>query len=127
VPSNGEVDVTVDVYNQGPVAGSETVFLFVQYPGTSVSNRAGATYKELKGFYRVSLAPMGMTGAAKRITIPLRVNDLKYWNTAQSAWAIEPGTIKVVVAPNANAAAATPCAGGAGVGCALSDTFTVTQ
>jgi beta-glucosidase len=126
VPSNGEVDVTVDVYNQGPIAGSETVFLFVQYPDTSVSNRAGTTYKELKGFYRVSLAPMGMTGAAKRITIPLRVNDLKYWNTAQSAWAFEPGTIKVVVAPNANAVA-TPCAGGAGVGCSLSDTFTVTQ
>ena len=126
VPPNGEVDISVDVYNEGSVAGSETVFVFVQYPGTSVSNRAGATYKELKGFYRVSLAPMGMTGAAKRITIPLRVNDLKYWNTSQSKWAIEPGTIKVVVAPNANAVA-TPCTNGAGVGCSLSDTFTVTQ
>jgi beta-glucosidase len=126
VPSSGEVDVTVDVYNQGPVAGTETVFLFVQYPGTSVVNRAGATYKELKGFYRVSLTAMGTTGSAKRITIPVRVNDLKYWNTTNRAWAIEPGTIKVVVAPNANAVA-TPCSGGAGVGCSLSDTFTVTQ
>jgi beta-glucosidase len=126
VSPKGEVDVTVDVYNQGPVAGTETLFLFVQYPGTSVSNRGGSTYKELKGFYRVSLTAMGTTGSAKRITIPLRVNDLKYWNTSQSAWAIEPGTIKVLVAPNANAVA-TPCSGGAGVGCSLSDTFTVTQ
>ncbi|HEX3905527.1 MAG TPA: glycoside hydrolase family 3 C-terminal domain-containing protein, partial [Polyangia bacterium] len=126
VPSNGEVDVTVDVYNQGSAAGTETVFLFAQYPNTSVSNRAATSYKELKGFYRVSLTAMGTTGSAKRITIPLRVNDLKYWNTSQGAWAIEPGTIKVVVAPNANAVA-TPCTNGAGVGCSLSDTFTVTQ
>ena len=89
------------------------------------SATGGATYKELKGFYRVSLAPMGMTGSGKRIKIPLRVNDLKYWDTTHSKWAIEPGTIKVIVAPNANAVA-TPCANGAGVGCSLSDTFTVT-
>jgi beta-glucosidase len=126
VPSNGEVDVTVDVYNTSAVAGSETVFLFVQYPGTSVANRGGATYKELKGFHRVSLTTVGTTGAAKRITIPLRVKDLKYFNTSSSQWAVESGTVKVIVAPNAGAAA-TLCSNGAGTGCSLSDTFTVTQ
>ena len=80
---DGEVDVTVDVYNQSAVAGTETVFLFVQYPGSSVTNRAGPSYKELKGFYRVSLAA-GDPGEAKRITIPLRVKDLKYWDTTQN-------------------------------------------
>jgi hypothetical protein len=34
--------------------------------------------------------------------------------------------VKVIVAPNASAAAS-PCSGGAGVGCGLSDTFMVTQ
>ena len=126
VKPDGEVDVTVDVYNQSAVAGTETVFLFVQYPGSAVTNRAGASYKELKGFYRVSLAGKGTTGEAKRITIPLRVKDLKYWDTTQNKWAIEPGAVKVIVAPNANAASAM-CTNGAGVGCGLSDTFMVAQ
>ncbi|MFL5305456.1 MAG: beta-glucosidase family protein [Polyangia bacterium] len=126
VKPDGVVNVQVDVHNQGAVAGTETVFLFVQYPDTTVANRSGATYKELKGFYRVSLEGKGKTGDAKRITIPLRVKDLKYWNTAQQGWAIEPKTIKVVVAPNAGAVP-TACANGMNVGCSLSDTFTVTQ
>jgi beta-glucosidase len=126
VPPDGIVPVTVDVFNQSPVAGSETVFLFVQYPRSSVSNRAGASYKELKGFYRVSLAAMGTSGDGKRITIPVRVKDLRYWNTSTNAWATEAGTVKVIVAPNANATS-NLCAGGSGVGCGLSDTFMVTQ
>ena len=122
VPSNGTVPVTVDVFNNSAVAGTETVFVFVQFPGSSVANRAGSTYKELKAFKRVPLA--ANTGA--RVTIPLRVKDLKYWNTASSSWAVEPGTVKVIVAPSA-AAASTPCTNGSGTNCSLSDTFMVTQ
>jgi beta-glucosidase len=114
--------VTVDVFNNSAVAGTETVFVFVQYPGSSVANRAGSTYKELKAFKRVPLA--ANTGA--RVTIPVRVKDLKYWNTASSSWAVEPGTVKVIVAPSA-AAASTPCPNGSGTNCSLSDTFMVTQ
>jgi len=126
VPPDGVVPVQVEVHNQSAVAGTETVFLFVQYPGSSVTNRADSSYKELKGFYRVSLAPKGTTGDAIRITIPLRVKDLKYWSMDQSNWAIEPGTVKVIVSPNAGAVS-NPCAGGGGVGCSLSDTFTVSH
>jgi beta-glucosidase len=126
VKPDGVVNVQVDVYNQGAVAGAETVFLFVQYPDTAVTNRSGTAYKELKGFYRVQLAAKGMMGDGKRITIPLRVKDLKYWDTTQENWAIEPKTVKVIIAPN-EAAAGTPCTSGAGTGCALSDTFTVGQ
>jgi hypothetical protein len=72
----------------------------------------------------VSLAAMGTSGSAKRITIPLRVKDLNYWDTTNNKWAVEPGMVKVVVTPNAGAA---PCTGGSGVGCSLSDTFMVTQ
>ncbi|HXJ22780.1 MAG TPA: glycoside hydrolase family 3 C-terminal domain-containing protein, partial [Polyangia bacterium] len=126
VPSDGVVPVKVEVHNQSAVAGTETVFVFVQYPSSSVTNRAGTNYKELKAFYRVSLAAKGTTGDAKQITIPLRVKDLKYWDTTMSGWAVEPGMVKVIVAPNAGAAS-TPCSGKGGVGCALSDTFTVTQ
>jgi len=122
VPSNGTVPVTVDVFNNSGVAGTETVFVFVQYPGSSVTNRAGSSYKELKAFKRVALA----ANQGARVTIPLRVKDLKYWNTGSSSWAVESGPVKVIVAPSA-AAASTPCAGGSGTGCSLSDTFMVTQ
>ncbi|HVV15707.1 MAG TPA: glycoside hydrolase family 3 N-terminal domain-containing protein [Polyangia bacterium] len=126
VKPDGVVPVQVDVRNQSAVAGTETVFLFVQYPDTTVANRSGATYKELKGFYRVSLEAKGKMGDAKRITIPLRVKDLKYWDTTQQGWAIEPKTVKVVVAPNAGAVS-TACSSSNTVGCSLSGTFTVTQ
>jgi len=122
VKSDGTVAVQVDVTNQSAVAGAETVMLFVQYPGSKVANRSGATYKEMKGFQRVALGP----NEVGRVTIPLRVKDLKYWDTTQNNWAIEAATVKVVVAPNANAVS-NACSGGGGVGCALSDTFTVTQ
>ncbi len=125
VPSSGVVPVKVTVANQSPVAGTETIFLFVQYPGTKVPNRNGASYKELKGFYRLSLAAKGTTGDTVQVVIPLRVKDLKYWSTTQNNWAVEPGAVKVIVAPNAGAAS-TACPPGGGVGCGLSDTFMVT-
>jgi beta-glucosidase len=120
VKPDGVVNIKVDVFNQSAVAGNETVFVFVQYPGSSVANRAAASYKELKAFYRVQLA----ASQGKEITIPLRVKDLKYWNSTTNAWAVESGMVKVIVAPNAGAAS-TPCTNGAGVGCGLSDTFMV--
>ncbi len=72
-----------------------------------------------------------MDGHAKRITLPLRVKDLKYWDMTANDWAIESGDVRVIVAPSAaaaNDALAAPalsCAGGAGVDCALTDTFRV--
>jgi beta-glucosidase len=125
VPANGVVPVQVEVHNQSAVAGAETVFVFVQFPSSSVPNRSAASYKELKGFYRVSLAAKGSYGDAKRITIPIRVKDLKYWNAGAPGWSVEPGMVKVIVSPNAGAVS-TPCAGSGGVGCSLSDSFMVT-
>ncbi len=122
VPANGTVPVIFDLSNATSVAGTETVFVFVQYPGTSVTNRAGSSYKELKAFKRVPLA----ANQAARVTIPLRVKDLKYWNTTSNQWAVEPGMVKVIVAPNAGAVA-TPCGGSTTTNCSLSGTFMVTQ
>ena len=91
----------------------------------------------MKAYKRVSLAgrnpadPDAMDGHAKRITLPLRVKDLKYWDMTANQWAIESGDVRVIVAPSAAAAGealATPavvCAGGAGTDCALTDTFRV--
>jgi beta-glucosidase len=118
VPKDGVVTVTVDVTNTGSAPASETVLLFASFPGSTVSTRAG-TYKELKGYRRTPTIPAGSTA---RVPIPLRIKDLKYWDSASSSWKIESGMVKVIVAPNATAPA---CATGSGPGCSLSDTFTV--
>ncbi|RYZ02736.1 MAG: hypothetical protein EOO73_30720 [Myxococcales bacterium] len=94
VTKNGVVNVTVDVQNNSAVAGDATAFLFVSYPNTT----ARRSVKELKGFYRVSLE--GNQG--KRVTIPLRVADLKYWNgDASGSWVVETGDVKIMVGPDA--------------------------
>jgi Beta-glucosidase-related glycosidases len=100
------VNVSVDVTNTGTVAGDEVVFLFVSYPGTTKKRPA----KELKGFARVTIA----AGAKQTVTIPVRVSDLKYWDSASSKWAIEAATVKVMVGPSSDKLT-------------LSDTFTVTS
>jgi len=96
------VKVSVDVTNSGTVAGDEVVLLFTSYPGSTKKRPA----KELKGFARVSLA----AGAKQTVTIPVRVADLKFYDT--SGWAIESGTVKVMVGPSSDTLP-------------LSDTFTV--
>ena len=73
----------------------------------------------------VSVVPAGIAfvaagGCAGRFS--LRIKDLRYWDSASSSWKVEPGMVKVIVAPNAAAAA---CTGGSGPSCALSDTFMV--
>lgn len=120
VAKDGTVNVQVDVANNSAVAGDEVVFLFVSYPSTTARRPA----KELKGYKRVALAGKGTSGDAVRVTIPLRVKDLKYWNMQTGAWTVESGTVKVIVAPSA-AAAGTACSGAGGAGCSLSDTFMV--
>jgi beta-glucosidase len=85
------------------VAGDEVVLLFVSYPSTTKKRPV----KELKGFARVaSLDP----GAKKTVTIPIRVSDLKFYDT--NAWAVESGPVKVMVGPSSDKLP-------------LSDTFTV--
>lgn len=98
VPKDGVVNVSVDVANTGTKAGDEVVFLFVSYPSAGTVRRP---IKELKGFTRVSLAAPDpanpANGSAKRVTIPLRVADLKYWDTAGAKWDVQTGPVQVMV------------------------------
>ena len=83
------IDVQVDVTNSGTVAGDEVTFLFVSYPSTTQRR----SVKELKSFHRTTIAP----GKTVRITLPLRGEDLKYWNATTHAWAWENGPVEVMV------------------------------
>jgi beta-glucosidase len=107
VNKDGIVKVTVDVRNSGPFPGEEVVFLFASYPGNTTRK---AIVKELKGFHRTSLLPVG--GGA-RVEIQLRVSDLKYWDSAAKNWADAKGQVKLWVGGSSDTATL------------LSDTFTV--
>ena len=134
VSKTGVVNVTVDVTNTSPRAGDEIVFLFVSYGHTDSPRRP---LKELKAYRRVHLEgrnpadPNAMDGHAKRITLPLRVKDLKYWDTGMNRWQVESGDVRVIVAPSAavaNDALGSPpavCPPAGGPDCALTDTFRV--
>jgi beta-glucosidase len=89
VTGGGVVEVTADVTNTGTVAGDEVTFLFVSYPSTTVRRPA----KELKGFVRETVQP----GQTVQVTIPLRISDLKYWDTTSSSWKIESGPVTLMV------------------------------
>jgi beta-glucosidase len=122
---DANVMLSVEVYNDNPsVAADETVFVFVQFPGSAVTTRQPPGYKELKAYYRVKLAA-GQAG--KLVNIPVRVKDLKYWDTASSSWKWETGKqVKVIVAPNADPTVInTPCSSTMTHNCSLSDTFTL--
>ena len=97
VTKKGVVDVVVQITNTGTVAGSEVAFLFVSYPSTT----ARRSVKELKGFYRT---PTVMPGATVQFKIPLRVADLKYWNTTSTppGWTVESGPVQIMVGPSSD-------------------------
>lgn len=94
ITKGGVLEVEVDVTNSGTVKGDEIVFLFASYPGTTKRR----PIKELKGFYRVSLDP----GVTKRVTIPVRISDLKYFDMAAGCWDVESGPVEIMVGPSSD-------------------------
>jgi hypothetical protein len=76
----------------GVTGGDEVSFLFVSYPNTKRTGHK--PLKELKGFVRTA----GITSRSTvMVTIPLRIADLKYWDTPTSKWVYETGPIQVMV------------------------------
>lgn len=98
VPPTGVVNVTVDVKNTGAIDADEVVFLFVSYSASQVPRRVAAGYKELKGFQRATIPK----GGAVRVTIPLRVSDLWYFDATKGR-TVEPGTVNVLVGGSSDA------------------------
>jgi beta-glucosidase len=106
VTTGSVVNVQADVTNTGTVDGDEVSFLFVSYPNTAQRRPK----KELKGFHRATIK----AGETVRITIPLRVEDLKYWDTTSHSWKWENGPVEIMV-------------GGSSAQLPLTDTMTVSN
>jgi beta-glucosidase len=86
---------SVTVTNRGAVRAIETPQLYV----TARGSRVERSPRDLRAFAQVELAP----GASERVTLTVRVDDLAYWDTATSAWVLEPIAYDVIVAPDAAA------------------------
>jgi beta-glucosidase len=81
-----KIKVTVDVKNNGPLAGDEIVELYLsQKTGSGVAARP---VKQLRGFARVSLLP---TDPAKTVTFELREWDFAHWSKP-SGWLVDPNS-----------------------------------
>lgn len=83
------VHITVNVKNTGSMDGDEVVQLYVSYPDSKVERPA----KALKGFRRIHIP----SGRSVAVPIPLKAEDLAYWDTAQHAFVLEKGNIRLMV------------------------------
>jgi beta-glucosidase len=94
VSNDGLIQIEVDVRNVAGPAGDEVIQVYVSYPATT----ARRSKKELKGFARVRLEP----GEGKRVSIPLRIRDLRYWDMGEDDWVIEQGPVLIQVGPSSD-------------------------
>ncbi|MEA2470540.1 MAG: beta-glucosidase, partial [Thermoleophilaceae bacterium] len=53
--------------------------------------------KQLRGFAKIRLAP----GASRKVTLPVDLRAISYWDTGRQAWARQPGCHPVLVAESA--------------------------
>jgi beta-glucosidase len=83
------IRVTVNVKNTGRMDGDEVVQLYVSYPGSSVERPV----KALKGFRRIRIP----TGQSVVVSIPLKAEDLAYWDESQHALVLEKGHVHLMV------------------------------
>jgi beta-glucosidase len=87
--ADGRLTVSVDVKNTGERAGEEVVQMYVRHLGSGVAR----PLKELKGFARVALKP----GESKTVRLPLKSEQLTYWDAAQRRFVAEADTVRVMV------------------------------
>ena len=79
---------TLEVTNQGPVAGDTVVQVYVAVP----TSRVERAPRELKAFRRVRLQP----GETKTVQVEIPVQDLAYYDE-QSGWTVEPANYVLIV------------------------------
>ncbi len=86
---SGIVNISFTVQNTGNYDSDEVTQLYVSFPDSKVERPV----KELKGFSRILIRK----GESKTVTIPLRANDLMYWDSTDQKWTLEPGKVKFFV------------------------------
>lgn len=81
--------ITFNIQNTGNYDSDEVAQLYVSFPDSKVQMPG----KALKGFSRVFIRK----GETKTISIPLKAEDIAYWDTDRNKWSLEPGRIEFII------------------------------
>ncbi len=92
--NKGNINISVEVKNNGKVAGKEVVQVYVSAPGKDMDKPA----RELKSFAKTSKLNPGQSETVN-LTIPYK--DLASFNEKDSQWQVEAGKYNVMIAKNA--------------------------
>ena len=87
--SDGEIIVRVTIQNSGNRTGDEVVQLYVKHLNSAVER----PLKEIKGFKRVTLK----SNEIKIIEIPLKAENLAYWNVKKHCFIVEEDKVLIMV------------------------------
>lgn len=93
---NGNVVVSIEVTNQGKMAGKEVVQIYATAPPLSDIPRAA---KELKGFAKTRTLQPGET---ETVRISIQKDDLRYYDENTHGWALTKGIYTLQVGANVN-------------------------
>jgi beta-glucosidase len=94
------VTATATITNDGPVAGTEVVQLYIRELACSFGARP---VRELRGWRRLDLKP----GESRQVVFPLTAAELGAW-TPEGRWSAEGGDYETVIAPDAAAGQPVP-------------------
>ncbi len=89
IKHSDNLEVSLDVSNNGNVAGDEIVQLYIGYPDSKVDR----VVRELKAFTRVSLEP----NETKKVTLTVPAADTAYYNVESKSWVVENGNYQVFI------------------------------
>jgi beta-glucosidase len=81
--------VSIDIKNTGDMDGEEVVQLYVRHLDSKIKRPK----KELKGFRRVFIK----AGRKKTVQIPLKSEDLRYWNTEKQIFEVEKEHVQIQI------------------------------
>lgn len=90
--ANETLNVKATIKNTGNRKGAEVVQVYVNFPNSSVEHVKNLNRK-LVGFERVELEP----GESKQITIPVKHEQLAYYDQDSKTYKVEAGTVELHV------------------------------
>lgn len=91
----GRIVVSTKVTNTGQRAGDEVVQLYIHQR----TGRASRPVRLLQGFQRVSLAP----GANSEVKFTLDESNVRYWNSVERGWVVDPGEFDIWIGNSSTA------------------------
>jgi beta-glucosidase len=81
--SKTEAIVTFEIKNSSPLDGKEICQVYVRGPQSDVDK----PHRELKGFEKVLIK----ANESARVSLSIKIDDLKYFDAKQKKWILEPG------------------------------------